>query len=294
MPQLRTRDAIVPDQEILGYLKASVVDLDVTAGLTKAELAQSVGFESLVRNELSLALKWSRWGEDEHFYRVTRKQLVQVMPFPLNYAWVWAQRHAILFQLKNHPQHISSEEAAQRSAKKAYEALSEQLGTSKWMFGDTKGPSTLDCIVFGHIMEALREPIGSLLVARHPNLVSFCERIQKELFDDPEVSLASICSSSLEENMFARAAGFNAVYGRTALEMSSWGEFAENEDGDGKEEEDDGQGDRDKEFQEGSRNAILFAGGVVATYLLFSNVVSPQLLGGIGFSSEDDDDDEDA
>lgn len=66
LPQLQTCGKIIPQEEILRHL-ASVDngrwDLDSRCGLTTEEKAQAAGFDSIIRNDLDLALDWSRWGD---------------------------------------------------------------------------------------------------------------------------------------------------------------------------------------------------------------------------------------
>lgn len=275
LPQLHGKDrSIVPSREIIRYLRG-VSDLDEK--LSDGQRAQLAGFESLIRNDLRVALEWSRWADDEHYTQVTRKILLEVLPFPLSYAYTWFQRKAVMFRLHQHHS-IDSEESAKRVARQAYEALALQLGDGPWMFGSI-GPTSLDCLVFGHLMDALREPIGAVCFKMHPNLVDFCKHVQEELFDKPKPAVAKLCGLAGERNRFSESQGFNTVYHQSAMRLSSWAEdevpLAASEE--------EGMTKRERDFQEGSRNAVLLAGGVVAGYLLYSNFVN--------FSLEDDDDD---
>ncbi|GBG25895.1 Metaxin-1 [Hondaea fermentalgiana] len=280
LPQLHGKDrSIVPSREIIRYLR-DVENLD--AKLSDAQRAQLAGFESLIRNDLHIALEWSRWADDEHYSRVTRKILVDVMPFPMSYAWAWFQRQAVLFRLRQHHS-IDSEEAAKRVAAQAYEALTLHLGDGPWMFGEI-GPTSLDCLVFGHLMDALREPIGAICFASHPKLVAFCKRVQKDLFDEPTPAIANLCGLAGEPNRFSESQGFNTVYRQSALRLSGWGDEAEGSKDAQASDEEKSLSKREREFQEGSRNAIMLAGGAVAGYLLYSNLVA--------FSFEDEEDDE--
>lgn len=269
----KARDRIVPKEEIYNYLRDALPggqgDLDSKCSLSDAEKAQAVGFASLVFNDLALALDWSRWGDDQHYNRVTRKRLLKVIPFPANYGYCLYQRKARLFYLQHGLQHLSSEQAAKRAAARAYKALSEQLGSNSWMFG-SKGPSSLDCIVFGHLMDALREPIGSVVLHKHSNLVAFCQRLQTDWFDKPSESILRTCSVGGPPNVFVEGEGFNAVYGEKPLDLaSSWG-LSEQQD----KAADQTLSEKEREFQEGSRNAVLLAGGIVVSYLFFANVIS--------------------
>ena len=65
-PQLQSCGVIVPQEEIIRHLSSiegGIWDLDSRCGLTTSEKAYVIGFESLVRSELALALEWSCWGD---------------------------------------------------------------------------------------------------------------------------------------------------------------------------------------------------------------------------------------
>lgn len=209
------------------------------------------------------------------------------MPFPANFLWSWYERTATLLRLRNSPQHVSTEEAAKRLALRCYEALSIQLGNSKWMFGN-KGPSSLDCVVFGHLMNALREPICAILLQNHPNLVQFCKRIQSEWFDSPSDEVLALCALSGPPNVFAYGDGFDTVYcGRSVYFDSNWGIP---KDCDEESAEKNELSESEKDFQRGSKKAVLLAGGVLASYLMYHNFISFK-FGDDGEEDLDDDKD---
>jgi glutathione S-transferase len=294
LPTLRTPCAIVPEEEVLRHLAEHYVDLDALCCLNQGERAQALAFESLLRNELGAALEWSRWGDEAHFARVTRPRLLRVMPFPLNRAWVAYRRRAVLYGLRHGPQKVSSEAGARRAAQAGYAALSALLGDRVWVLG--KGPSSLDCVLFGHLMDALREPVAALILRRHGNLASYCQRLQRELFDEAPAELARLCTMPTS-NLFLEGEGFNAVYGsHAALDLSSWGA-----DGDGAPAPESGEEAARRAARESesadTRTALMVAGSVVLAYLVFSsNLVSFKVdsSGGFAGGDEDEDGDEDS
>jgi hypothetical protein len=223
---------------------------------------------------------------------VTRPRLLRVMPFPLNRAWVAYRRRAVLFGLRHGPQKVSSEAGARRAAQAGYTALSALLGERVWVLG--KGPSSLDCVLFGHLMDALREPVAALILRRHANLARYCQRLQRELFDEAPAELARLCTMP-SPNLFLEGEGFNAVYGsHAALDLSSWGA-----DGEGAPSPEDGEQAARRAAREGesadTRTALMVAGSVILAYLLLSsNLVSFQVaLPGAG-GDHDEDEEEDA
>ena len=68
------------------------------------------------------------------------------------------------------------------------DALSELLGEKLYMFGDK--PTTLDCMVFGHLAQFLYIPIGfpqeKHIREKAANLVMLVERMKAELWPDWE------------------------------------------------------------------------------------------------------------
>lgn len=290
LPSLRTsQSCIVPEEQVLRHLAEKFVDLDAKCGLSPGERALSLAYESLVRNDLSCAVEWARWCDDDHFRNVTRKRLLQAMPFPLNYGWVWFRRKQVMFRLENGPQHLATKAAVRRAAIHGYAALSALIGNKEWCLG--KGPSSLDCIVFGHLMDALREPIAALITGRHPNLVAFCERLQRELFDQPSEEVIRICSTNpANANIFTQGEAFNTVYSHNALKLSGW-----DEDTAAAEEDQDLKARRLQEEKDAkeTNKALLFAAGAVASYLVLSNMVAylPAASQYSGDNDEEEDDD---
>jgi len=65
------------------------------------------------------------------------------------------------------------------------QALSERLGESDYFFGTSH--TELDALVFGYLFTMITTPLPNsnklgLLVKQQPNLVRFCQRLEKDLF----------------------------------------------------------------------------------------------------------------
>jgi len=271
---------IAPAEEALRALR-EISDLDKT--LSDQEKAVSEAFEALVRNDLTAALEWSRWGDAEHYHSVTRAALIEVMPFPVNRFHAWTEKQKMLLRLRFHAK-IVDEEGAKRAANRGYEALAKQLGNGPWMF-QSKGPTSLDCVVFGHIMDALREPVGAIVLKHYASLVSFCERVHGFFFENPSPRIQALCAlSGREENAFIEKLGFDSVYKGPSTRISSWAE----EDNEAEDEEMSRRlADKDSEFREGSRNAVIVTGGIVVIYLLYTKMIAFEIV-----SNDDDEEGE--
>lgn len=63
-------------------------------------------------------------------------------------------------------------------------ALSERLGEAEYFFGES--PTELDALVFGYLFTMITTPLPhnqlGNIVKHQPNLVKFCQNMEKEYF----------------------------------------------------------------------------------------------------------------
>lgn len=223
---------------------------------------------SLIECELGNALEWCYWGDEEHYYAVTRKQLCAVLPFPLSQALPYFLRKSALHRLSL--QGIASEEQARSTAKAAYKALSGVLGDKLWLLGGDR-PTTADVLLFGHLMDALVEPINEQ-VNEHPNLLRFCDRVRQDFFENPDFESPGFVSQNCR-NYFEGIRGIKLTAEQgplpvpTASKRVPKGALEEDLDELGKRKTKKEQ-EEEEAIARGNRNSIIAAVVVVASYFV--------------------------
>ena len=267
---------------MLEYLQEKFTNIDGDLGLSQR--GQVKVLCSMIRSDLEQALQWCYWGDEEHYYSVTRKQLSGVLPFPLSLVLPYFSRKSALNRLS--VQGIDSEDKARQAAKSGYKALSGLLGDKLWLLGGDR-PTTADVLLFGHLMDALLEPINEQL-KEHPNLLRFCDRVRSDYFENPAYESEALVSQN-SQNYFESLRGFKLVAREvplpipTASKRVAKSNLQEDLDELGKRKTKE-EKEEEEEIARGNRNSIIAAVVVVAAYFV-GNVVS--------FSFEDDDDEDD-
>ena len=170
--QISSTKSFVPYSNIFDYLKENQANLD--AGLPSRVNSEIRSFSSLVQCELRQVVDIARYADDEHFWKVTYSQLKKTIPWPFNRLIARKLRHEVLLSLY----HIPGEKQeklntwAVNKTRSAYQAISERLGNSDWIL-NTTGPTSLDCLFFGHLCEAKFEPILYQILSEFSSLEEY-------------------------------------------------------------------------------------------------------------------------
>lgn len=138
----------------------------------------------MIQNTLSLFVAYRRWLKDTVYTSITYKSYMEIVPFPLSLYCLYKGKKdaADLLRIQGY----SNYNLIYKKAVSIYQALDIKLSQSSnnkgYIFGSS--PSAVDAILFGHLMEALIEPIGIQdIVTRYcPNLLKYVERIIKCYF----------------------------------------------------------------------------------------------------------------
>mmetsp|Transcript_8500 Transcript_8500/g.10749 ORF Transcript_8500/g.10749 Transcript_8500/m.10749 type:complete len:342 (+) Transcript_8500:70-1095(+) len=274
LPQLRDGKSLIPKKDIMDYL---LQKSNADKGLSATERAQAIALRSLVANDLEWALQWSYWGDNEHYFRETKKQVGKVIPFPLNMFLPWYMRRQAMSVLEKNE--IAKEEDVKKIAMRAYECLSLALGQKTWILGG-ESPTSIDAIVFGHLMLALNEPINEQMQS-FPNLIRFCNNIRKNYFENDAVKMQQLATTNCK-NMFSDNQGFKVVMklGPMPIPLSTKRipALSSQTKAEGIKKE---ESEEQKEFHRNSRNFAIIAGVVFVSYYILQSVQ---------FVFEDDDD----
>ncbi|CAK4208507.1 unnamed protein product [Aphanomyces euteiches] len=200
LPQLNDGHFLVPKDDIILHLQTYYQDLD--AQLSASQRADSVAFRSLVQEKLQRVLLYCRWVDPITYKEVTRPAVLQVMPFPLNRILpklIHTRYSNALLET------FPSKEHTYLTARDSYVALNARLEASSgpFFFGDR--PTSLDAIVFGHVVDALGDnQLRQVVHAHGPRLVQFATYIREAFFDVPVG--AALCTQNAP-NSFASLQG---------------------------------------------------------------------------------------
>jgi hypothetical protein len=153
--------------------------------------------------KLGSALVASRWVDAEHFQRITRPQILEAMPFPSNRMWLWRHKERVISDSEVFG--ITDLQSASALATSVYACLSQQLGENMWLLG-TLQPTSVDALLFGHLAEAMTEPLVNQL-RLHSNLIHYYNRVSKQYFASVPAGL-TVTKTSSGESIFERQAKF--------------------------------------------------------------------------------------
>ena len=189
LPVLCHGNRIVPHADIFEYLKRSFADLD--AGLSMDIGAQIKAYSVLIES-LNVALDIARFDEQERWLSVTRKALMEILPWPSSYVLAYELRRKALARIAAATTLTRSQDKlhwAREQVKNALQALAIRMpttsGSSGWILG-TVGPTSLDALVWGFLANARDEHLLVDVANDYPGLHAFyrrgVERIAKSKF----------------------------------------------------------------------------------------------------------------
>jgi len=162
LPVLRHASAVVPHEYIVDYLKKNFADLD--AGLSVEVHAQIKAFSAIVNNELKVCLDVARFDDEEHWLKVTRPNLLAVIPWPANRPMAYLLRRQASQRISCATQLRSSHDRLEWAREKTRDGLqaicSRMSHNANWICG-TLSPTSLDALVWGFLAHASGE--GSLI-----------------------------------------------------------------------------------------------------------------------------------
>lgn len=157
---------------------------DLDAALSAPQRATLHAFDRLLSEHLYWAMVHARW-VDEAAWQQTRALFFGTLPWPLRVLLPPLARHGMITQLKGHGLGRHPRDEIHRRAAQDLQALADLLGTQPFFFGAQ--PTSLDAAAYAFLANAYAAPIETALrplVAVHPNLVAYCERIRSRYFPD--------------------------------------------------------------------------------------------------------------
>jgi len=183
LPVLRCGAYVVCELEGIVQL-AQAKGVTLSEHLNAIQKADLRAYMSLVHNVLGNALTFLTWKDNDVYNNYTRLRAGSVYNFPLRAIMPWYIRRRVLGQLALLNWAERSSEEVFHEVETCLIALSERLGEAAYFFGDH--PTELDALVFGYLFTMITTPLPNKqlggLVKQSPNLVKFCQRLEKENF----------------------------------------------------------------------------------------------------------------
>lgn len=183
LPFVRDRGETIADSHSIIERLARTYGKDLDAGLDARQRATARAFDRLLSEHLYWAMVYGRW-VDEAAWQGTRAVFFGSLPWPLRSLLPGFARRGMTAQLKGHGLGRHSRDEVLRRAAQDLQALADLLGDQPYFFGDQ--PTTLDAGAYAFLANAYAAPIETAvkpLVATHPNLVAYCERVRLRYFN---------------------------------------------------------------------------------------------------------------
>jgi glutathione S-transferase len=166
---------LIPSNSILDYLQTerNMHHLDESSlFLSPSQQALSHAYTELIKSQLQPALLSLRFGDDDAWNQVYRKQYMQAG----NAFQAWSIRMVGKQQLKQ----VWSVEESCTKAREAYQSFTSQLGDCKYLLCEE--PTTVDALLWAHLAEALCNVHLVIILAEFPRLVEYFQRIYDTYF----------------------------------------------------------------------------------------------------------------
>ncbi|ODN03403.1 Metaxin-2, partial [Orchesella cincta] len=183
LPVLRCGAYVVSELEGIVQL-AQAKGVTLSEYLNASEKADLRAYMSLVHNVLGSALLFFTWNDNDVYNNYTKFRAGAAYNYPLKAIMPWHIKRKVLTQLKTLNWTERTSEEVYHEVETCLTALSERLGELDFFFGES--PTELDALVFGYLFTMITTPLPNRqlgnLVKHSPNLVKFCQHVEKEYF----------------------------------------------------------------------------------------------------------------
>uniref|UniRef100_H2YU04 Metaxin n=1 Tax=Ciona savignyi TaxID=51511 RepID=H2YU04_CIOSA len=186
LPELQIGDFIYQRAfTIIGVFRREGYNADQL--LTEVQKADTLAFLSYIDQKLKPAVLYNLWVDARNFNAVTQPATGKACGFPLSLWYPAKIRKTIssyIWFCKGAKEYTSMKDIERMIYKDGYDSLNilnSKLSNSDFFFGDY--PTTLDAVLFGHLVVLKNSPLVSTELQNHlnscENLIHFCDRMAK-------------------------------------------------------------------------------------------------------------------
>ncbi|EPB70131.1 helicase protein [Ancylostoma ceylanicum] len=183
VPLLKVRRTLIPEfSGIVDFVAKKGVKL--CAHLSDAQVAEMRAHMSVMDVLLRNVEMYVMWKHNETYTQLTRYRYGSVYKWPLNWILPAMKRREILTKLHDSGWADRSTEEVLEQYEKALRALSSQLGSKPYLFGNQ--PTEADALLFGHLFTIITMSLPCMdlknAILNYTNLQDFVTRVETEYF----------------------------------------------------------------------------------------------------------------
>ncbi|KHJ95729.1 hypothetical protein OESDEN_04315 [Oesophagostomum dentatum] len=183
VPLLKVRRTLVPEfSGIVDFVAKKGIKL--CAHLSDAQVAEMRAHMSVMDVLLRNVEMYVMWKHNETYTQTTRYRYGSVYKWPLNWILPIMKRREIVTKLQDSGWAEKSTEEVLEQYDKALRALSLQLGSKPYLFGNQ--PTEADALLFGHLFTIITMTLPCMdlknAILNYQNLQDFVTRVETEYF----------------------------------------------------------------------------------------------------------------
>ncbi|VDM51872.1 unnamed protein product [Angiostrongylus costaricensis] len=183
IPLLRIRRTLIPEfNGIVDFVAKKGIKL--CSHLNDAQIAEMRAHMSIMDVLLRKVEMYVMWKHDDTYSKLTRYRYGSVYKWPLNRILPALKRREILLKLQDNGWADKSTEEVLEQYDRALRALSSQLGSKPYLFGNQ--PTEADALLFGHLFTIITMTLPCMdlknAILSYTNLQDFVTRVENEYF----------------------------------------------------------------------------------------------------------------
>lgn len=183
LPYIDDDGVIVADSTFIRFHLEKTRGVDLDAGLTPQQRAQSWAVEKMCEDHLTPIVAVHRWADEANFNRGMAPYFDEMVPAPARPLAKWFIRRAVVKGLKRQGVGRFSPEELATLGKRDVSAISTLIGDKPFLMGDT--PCAADAAVFA-ALSLLMDPASASATRDaalgQENLVAYRERMMSRYF----------------------------------------------------------------------------------------------------------------
>jgi len=209
IPFMELNGEQIPDSNLIMRRLTDVWDIKCDEELTEAQkaLAHTVS-QMLEHHTIQIAFYW-RYG---HHVQEFEEKLCANFQYSKRAMWFFRKLQPCIMRLAGYLRGFARHsfgDIAEMSFRDI-DAISQLLGSNRYFLGTTH-PCTIDCTVFGHLVQLLYIPMAvpqkSYIQQHCQNLVQFVDRIRDEVWPDWEEMCRAECMEGKMGTDYVQAKG---------------------------------------------------------------------------------------